>query len=81
MRAAGVTIYERTAATEHRARRGALRRAGTVRADIVLRATESYTTQLPGQRLRYLPLYSLMIATEPLPDEVWERARLAGRPD
>jgi glycine/D-amino acid oxidase-like deaminating enzyme len=38
----------------------------------VLRATESYTTQLPGQSLRYLPLYSLMIATEPLPPEVWE---------
>jgi len=45
---------------------------GTIRADSVLRATESYTTQLPGQRLRYLPLYSLMIATEPLPDHVWE---------
>ena len=29
-------------------------------------------TQLPGQRLRYLPLYSLMIATEPLPDAVWD---------
>ena len=40
-----------------------------MRADTVLRATESYTTQLPGQRLAYLPLYSLMIATEPLSDE------------
>ena len=51
--------------------------AGTVRAPIVLRATESYTTQLRGQRPRYLPLYSLMIATAPLPDEVW--ATLAWR--
>jgi glycine/D-amino acid oxidase-like deaminating enzyme len=38
----------------------------------VLRTTESYTTQLPGETLRYLPLYSLMIATEPLPESVWE---------
>ncbi len=45
---------------------------GTVRADVVLGATESYTTQLPPERLRYLPLYSLMIATEPLPESVWD---------
>jgi glycine/D-amino acid oxidase-like deaminating enzyme len=38
----------------------------------VIRATESYTTQLPGQRLRYLPLYSLMVATAPLPPRSWE---------
>lgn len=68
----GVTIYERTAALE--VGPGRVRcAAGTVRADTVLRATESYTTQLPGERLRYLPLYSLMIATEPLPADVWER--------
>ena len=67
----GVTIYERTAA--ERLTPGAVHcAAGTVRADIVLRATESYTTQLPGQKLKYLPLYSLMIATEPLSDEIWE---------
>lgn len=47
-------------------------RAGTVRARTVLRATESYTIQLPGQGRRYLPLYSLMVATEPLPDRVWD---------
>jgi len=68
----GVTIYERTAALELGPGR-VLCAAGTVRAEAVLRATESYTTQLPGERLRYLPLYSLMIATEPLPADVWER--------
>lgn len=67
----GVAIYERTAAVELVP--GRIRCEGaTVRADTVLRATESYTTQLPGQRLRYLPLYSLMIATEPLPADVWD---------
>jgi len=72
----GVTIFERTAASA--IEQGRVRCAsGTVRAPIVLRATESYTTQLRGQRPRYLPLYSLMIATAPLPDEVW--ATLAWR--
>ncbi|MGN6377927.1 MAG: NAD(P)/FAD-dependent oxidoreductase [Gaiellales bacterium] len=66
----GVDIYERTPARELGPGRVACE-GGTVRADIVLRATESYTTQLPGERLRYLPLYSLMIATEPLADDVW----------
>lgn len=67
----GVTIFERTEALEFGP--GTVRCAqGTVRADVVLGATESYTTQLPGERMRYLPLYSLMIATEPLPDSVWE---------
>ena len=70
--ALGVTIYERTAAREIAPGRISCD-GGTVRADTVLRATESYTTQLPGQRLAYLPLYSLMIATEPLSDEVWDQ--------
>ena len=68
----GVTIHERTAALDIAP--GRVRcAAGTLRADTVVRATESYTSQLPGQRLRYLTLYSLMIATEPLPPEVWEQ--------
>jgi glycine/D-amino acid oxidase-like deaminating enzyme len=53
--------------------RGRVRCGGhEVRADVVIGATESYTTQLPGSRLRYLPLYSLMIATAPLGDAAWE---------
>jgi glycine/D-amino acid oxidase-like deaminating enzyme len=68
----GVVLYERTAALELGP--GRVRcAAGTVRADTVIRATESYTTELAGQRSRYLPLYSLMIATEPLPADVWEQ--------
>ena len=67
----GVTIYERTEALEF-APRAVRCVQGTVRADIVLGATESYTTQLPGERMRYLPLYSLMIATEPLSEATWD---------
>jgi glycine/D-amino acid oxidase-like deaminating enzyme len=68
----GVTIHERSEALDIGP--GAVRCApGTVRAEIVLRATESYTTQIKGSARDYLPLYSLMIATEPLPADVWER--------
>jgi glycine/D-amino acid oxidase-like deaminating enzyme len=70
----GVQIFERTRALS--AGPGVVRcQQGTVRAEIVLRATESYTTQLPGGGRDYLPLYSLMIATEPLGEEAWAQHR------
>ncbi|MFZ9040072.1 MAG: NAD(P)/FAD-dependent oxidoreductase [Ilumatobacteraceae bacterium] len=53
---------------------------GTVRATTVLTATEGYTPRLPGRRRSVLPIYSMMIATEPLPDEVWNEIGLDGRP-
>ena len=39
---------------------------GTVRADFVVRATEGWSSQLAGSKRAVLPVYSLMIATEPL---------------
>lgn len=45
---------------------------GTVRAERIVIATEGYTASLAGERRTLLPLYSLMIATEPLPASVWE---------
>lgn len=53
---------------------------GTIRADVVIQATEAYTAGLKGQRRALLPVYSLMIATEPLPDAVFESIGLADRP-
>ena len=44
---------------------------GSVRADVVVRATEGYTAALPGQRRRLLPMYTAMVATEPLPPSFW----------
>ena len=66
----GVTIHERTAALALEPGR-VHTAAGSVRAEIVVNATESYTTQRRGERLRYLPLYSLMIATAPLEEAAW----------
>lgn len=48
-------------------------RRGTVRAPIILRATEGFTAGLPGHERDWLPLNSAQIATPPLPPEVWAR--------
>jgi glycine/D-amino acid oxidase-like deaminating enzyme len=75
----GVGIRERTAATVLRP--GAVETTrGTVTARIVVRATEGYTSGLPGEGRSVAPLYSLMIATEPLDDDQWADIGLAGRP-
>ncbi len=50
---------------------------GTVRAQHVIRATEAWTSQLPGSESAVVPVYSLMIATEPLPVEVWDQIGLS----
>lgn len=50
---------------------------GTVIARHVLRATEGWTPQLPGHGRDVAPVYSLVIATEPLPQDFWAEAGLA----
>jgi glycine/D-amino acid oxidase-like deaminating enzyme len=67
----GVDIYEMSPAT--RIEEGRVSTPiGTLMAPIVLRATEGFTALLPGLRRRWLPMNSSMIATEPIPDGVWE---------
>ncbi|MGB0114173.1 MAG: FAD-binding oxidoreductase [Ilumatobacteraceae bacterium] len=79
----GGRIVEGTAALDlvpspGRRRASVITECGTVRADVVVRATEAYTRHLPGQRRSLVPLYSLMIATEPLADDVWAEIGLRG---
>lgn len=52
---------------------------GRVRAGVVLRATEAFTSRLPRTPRRFLPLGSHMIATEPLPADVWQQLGWDGR--
>jgi glycine/D-amino acid oxidase-like deaminating enzyme len=67
----GVTIYERTRVTA--VSPGKVQTAlGTVRAPVVVRATEGFTARLPGQARRWLPMNSSMIVTEPVPAPVWQ---------
>jgi glycine/D-amino acid oxidase-like deaminating enzyme len=67
----GVPIYERTPALSLSAGRVETP-VGAVTAEVVVRATEGYTVELPGFERVLLPLYSLMIATEPLAADVWD---------
>ncbi len=74
----GVRIVEGTPATALEP--GVVRTPyGSVRAEHVIRATEGYTPSLPGYRRDLAPVYSLMLATEPLPTSVWEQIGLSRR--
>jgi len=79
VRGAGVSLHERTPVVQLAPGR-VVTPAGTVRARYVVRATEGYTPGLPGFRRAVAPVYSLVIATEPLPQAVWDQIGLAGRP-
>jgi glycine/D-amino acid oxidase-like deaminating enzyme len=50
---------------------------GIVTAPRVVRATEAWTPQLAGHRRDVVPVYSLIIATEPLPASFWDVGGLA----
>jgi len=74
----GVAIYERSPAVE--LGRGSVRTPeGRLRAEIVVRATEGYTCTIPGQERQLIPVHSMMIATEPLPDSVWDEIGFPNR--
>jgi glycine/D-amino acid oxidase-like deaminating enzyme len=77
--ARGVSVYEHTRVeaiapsivrTDH----------GRVRAPFVLRATEGFTPGLEGLKRAVIPVYSLIVATAPLPPSVWDEIGLGGRP-
>ncbi len=71
----GVRILEHTAVQRLEPGRLTTSR-GDVRAETVIRATEGYTATLPGLRRRVAPVYSLVIATEPLPASLWDEIGL-----
>ena len=52
---------------------------GTVRADVVVRATEAYTRTLEGHEREIVPLGNYMVATEPIDDATWATIGLADR--
>lgn len=71
----GGRIAERTTALSVGPRQVVTDR-GVVRAGTVIRATEAWSAHLtPGS---VVPVYSLIVATRPMPGEFWDRAGLAG---
>lgn len=74
----GGRLHEHSRVTEIRP--GIVRtERGRVRARHVVRAMEGYTSTLPGYTRAMAPVYSLMIATEPLSDADWQEIGLAER--
>lgn len=73
----GVVIYEGSPAVSIAPRLVTCPR-GSLRADVVVRATEAFTTRLPGESRSYLPIASHMLATEPLSPEAWDELGWAG---
>ena len=71
----GVTIYEQTEVVGY-SPGSAITRQGRVKCERLVVATEGYTSRLAATHRRMLPLYSLMIATEPLPDSAWDEIGL-----
>ena len=82
--AAGATVYEGTPALEVRPGGGGRRPEvvtpwGTLTADAVVLATEAWLSQLPGYRRRVMPVYSLIVLTEPIDDDRWAEIGWQGR--
>ena len=67
----GATIFENTEVLSWEPHRVTTTH-GTVTADTIVIATEGYGATLRQTHRRVLPLYSLMIATEPLSDALWD---------
>src|SRR5215470_16960331 len=79
LRARDVVIYEQTEVRRLEPGRLITSR-GTVRARHVIRATEGFTARLAGNERAVVPVYSLVVATAPLPEELLEQIGLATRP-
>ena len=74
----GVRIFERSPVSAYAG--GTVRtNAGLARADTVILATEGYGPVLPDRGRTVVPVHSMMVATEPLPEELFERLRLQRR--
>jgi glycine/D-amino acid oxidase-like deaminating enzyme len=67
----GVKLFEVSPVTSFD-ERTAITDAGSVTGKVLVRATEGYTALLPDKKRLLMPVYSLMIATEPLPQSFWD---------
>jgi glycine/D-amino acid oxidase-like deaminating enzyme len=75
----GVALYENTTVTRIVGGHGTtlaevITAHASVHARFVVRATEGFTSTLPGERRSIAPIYSLMIASEPQPASFWDAA-------
>jgi glycine/D-amino acid oxidase-like deaminating enzyme len=73
----GVRIFESTDVTGVESGTVTTEGGPTVRAPVIVRALEGYTAELRGHHRELTPLYSIMIATAPLPQDLWDEIGFA----
>ncbi len=73
----GARIHEHTQVTTLGARWVLTEDGVVVKARHVIRATEAWTSRLPRHRRTVAPVYSLMVATAPLPQSLWDEIGLS----
>jgi glycine/D-amino acid oxidase-like deaminating enzyme len=73
----GARIHEHTRVTRLTERKLQTADGVVVEARHIIRATEAWTARLPGHRRTVAPVYSLVVATAPLPQSLWAQIGLA----
>lgn len=84
LEATGTTIWEQTAVTGFRPRDASgsaalLTARGEVRAPVIVIAGEAYVVELPQLHRQLVPMYSLIVLTEPVSDAQWAEIGWDGR--
>ncbi|GAA4156654.1 FAD-dependent oxidoreductase [Gryllotalpicola daejeonensis] len=74
----GVELYEGTRVVSIEPHH-ALTARGTVKAPVIIRATEGFTAGFPKFHREWLPLNSSLVVTAPLPASVWQEIGWDGR--
>lgn len=75
----GVTIYEQSRAT-HIDRHTVTTQHGAIEAPMIACATEGYAERFHDFRKHIIPVQSMVIATEPLTEDIWREIGMADRP-
>ncbi|MGC3874774.1 NAD(P)/FAD-dependent oxidoreductase [Halomonas sp. GXIMD04776] len=75
----GVTIHEHSRVT-HLGPNEAITDQGVVEAPTIVCATEGYAERFHDFKKHVIPVQSLVIATEPLTDDMWQEIGMAERP-
>jgi glycine/D-amino acid oxidase-like deaminating enzyme len=76
--AKGAQIYENTKVLNF-SKNIVKTNSANVKAKYIVNATEAYRSNLPGLKRSSIPVYSLMIATEPLNEKIWDEIGLKNR--
>lgn len=75
----GGVIYEGTRVRTIEPGRAVTEAGTTVRAKVIVRATEAYTESVQSDRRIFVPVFTSMLATEQIPEALWTEIGWSGR--